>query len=151
MSEKGPTPPSCRLFVIMAREAPVGLILRRGPTRWVQLIRWETVSDHFLDGAWFKGRIYEDRCDLSPDGSLFLYMCHGGWPRPGYTDSWTAISRAPWGYALALWPWGTTYGGGGRFITNREVMLHIGAGYPIQAHPDHPDRGMYYGPRQGKP
>lgn len=39
----------CRLFVILARSTPAGVILRRGPTEWVQLIRWDTSDDSFRD------------------------------------------------------------------------------------------------------
>ncbi len=50
----------CHLFVILARESPTALILRRGPSRWVQLIRWDTLHDTFEPGAWFHGRIYRE-------------------------------------------------------------------------------------------
>jgi len=64
----------CRLHVLFARDADIGVILRRGPSRWVQVIRWDTRYDIFEDGAWFHGRIYEDYCDVSPDGELFVYF-----------------------------------------------------------------------------
>ena len=115
-------------------------MLRRGPSGWAQVIAWDTDRDTFEDGAWFKGRIYEAKCDLSPNGELLLYFCHGGRVRPGYTDSWTAVSRAPWLHALALWPWGTTYGGGGRFVDDRELVLR--RGYDLAAHPKHPAEGL---------
>lgn len=112
----------CRLFVLRARDAPVAVILRRGPSKWYHVIRWHMKEDRFEFGAWFHGRIYEERCDLSPDGQLLVYFCHGGAHRPGYTESWTAVSRAPWLYALGLWPWGSTWGGGGRFLDNRRLV-----------------------------
>lgn len=132
--------PPCRLFVIPARDAPFAVILRRGPSKWYHLIRWQTERDAFEEGAWFHGRIYEERCDLSPDGSLFVYFCHGGALRPGYTDAWTAVSRAPWLYALGLWPWGSTWGGGGRFLDNRRLKLHVNM--RVATHPDHPATGL---------
>ena len=64
----------CQLFVILARRAPVGLIFRRGPADWTQLIRWDTAADRFDDGQWFKGRIYERRCDISPSGDKLVYF-----------------------------------------------------------------------------
>lgn len=134
------TAPPCRLFVIPARDADVAAIVRRGPSRWTQVLRWDLERDVVEDGAWFKGRIYAERCDLSPDGTLFLYFCHGGAQRPGYTDAWTAVSRLPWLHALALWPWGTTYGGGGRFLGPRTLALRVG-GAPAP-HPDHPADGL---------
>jgi len=132
---------SCRLFVIPARSAPVAAIFRRGPTHWCQVIAWDTQRDVFSAGAWLKGRIYAERCDLSPDGKLLLYFCHGGRLRPGYTDSWTAVSRLPWLHALALWPWGTTYGGGGRFVGDRELVLRIAMA--VETHPEHPAAGLH--------
>ncbi len=39
----------CRLSIILARAAPVGVIFRRGPTDWVQLIKWNTDRDSFVD------------------------------------------------------------------------------------------------------
>ena len=130
----------CRLYVIPAREAPVALILRRGPTKWYHIMRWHMDSDAFEHGAWFRGRIYENRCDISPDGKLMIYMCSRGTPRPGYGFEWTALSRAPWLYALTLWPWMDTMGGGGRFLSNDHLALH--AGCPIDTHPDHPLQGI---------
>ena len=126
--------------MIPARNAPLAIILRRGPSKWYHLIRWQTDRNEFEPGAWFRGRIYEDRCDLSPDGGLLVYFCHGGAYREGYTSSWTAVSRAPWLHALALWPWGTTYGGGGRFLDGRRLVLHGMA--MAGTHSDHQATGL---------
>ncbi|MFN3651614.1 MAG: hypothetical protein ACK47B_18715 [Armatimonadota bacterium] len=75
-----------RLHFYLARAAPVGLLLRRGPTEWVRLIGWNTEDDTFEPGAWFRGRIYAEKCDLSPDGRLFVYFAakfgRGGWAEP---------------------------------------------------------------------
>ncbi|MCH8620434.1 hypothetical protein [Undibacterium sp. TS12] len=71
-------PPSPRLFAIFAREAPVAAIFARGPTSWFHVIRWDTRHDSFESGAWIRGRIYPERCDLSPDGELLLYFVHQG-------------------------------------------------------------------------
>jgi hypothetical protein len=38
------------------------------------LIKWHLKSDTFEIGQWFKGRIYERRCDLSPSGELLAYF-----------------------------------------------------------------------------
>jgi hypothetical protein len=139
---KAPPP---RLFVVLARDAPVGLILRRGPARWYHLVRWHTGEDRFESGAWFRGRLYEERCDLSPDGELFLYFAMQGSRFPtSYKGTWTAVSRAPWLHALVLWPHGDTWGGGGRFIGPRKVALRTGM--PLLTHPDHPLVGLEAAP-----
>jgi hypothetical protein len=128
-----------RLFVVMAAKAPVAVVIRRGPSSWAQITLWNTEEDVFTEGAWFRGRIFAEKCDLSPDGKLFVYAAHKGTRvRTSYSDSWTAVSRPPWLHALALWPMGTTYGGGGRFTGNRQLILR-GAG---EAHADHPARGL---------
>src|SRR5205814_8401788 len=95
----------------------------------------------FADGAWFKGRIYEERCDLSADGELFLYFALKGsrWGTT-YKGTWTAVSRPPWLHALVLWPQGDTWGGGGRFVAKRKVALFTGM--PLLTHPDHPLLGL---------
>jgi hypothetical protein len=63
----------CSLAVLLASNAPKGVILRRGPTKWFQLILWHTDTGVFDEGQWFHGKIYPYYSDLSPDGSLFLY------------------------------------------------------------------------------
>src|SRR5258708_40304808 len=100
----------CRAFGILARDAPLAVILRRGPSAWVQLIRWQTSSDIIEYGQWFNGRIYERRCDLSPDGKLFIYFAqkknNKTMADQDYTYAWTAVSKPPYFTALALWPKG---------------------------------------------
>jgi hypothetical protein len=108
----------CRLFVYLAREAPVGVVLRRGPSEWARLSVWHTDNDTFEHGQWIKGRIYERRSDVSADGSLFAaFVRKSGWrsAHPKSADTWLAISRPPYFTALALWFIGGTYHTGGFF------------------------------------
>ena len=117
------TPVPCRLWVLMARQAQAAVILRRGPTRWVELILWGTKKDQFQRGQWFHGRIYEERCDLSPDGTKFVYFAskYGHKPDADMPDTWTAISKPPYFTALALWPHEDAYGGGGLFVDDQRL------------------------------
>jgi hypothetical protein len=129
-----------RLFVITASAADEGVIFRRGPSSWYHVVRWDMAHDKFEPGAWFRGRIYPEKCDLSPDGRLLLCFVHQGRKsRTSYTHAWTAVSRTPWLTALGLWPQGTTYGGGGRFLNDRHVVLRAMNG---SLHPNHPARGL---------
>jgi hypothetical protein len=133
------TPRSCRLFGVFARDVPVAVLLRRGPTDRVELIRWDTANDVFERGQWFHGRVYERRCDLSPDGELFVYFAakHGARQlQSGYTEAWTAISRPPYFTALALWPKGDCWDGGGRFEADR--CLHLNHAGDARTHLEHP-------------
>ena len=110
-----------RLHVFLAREAPTALILRRGPSKQVCTIGWDRTDDTFQLGQWLKGRIYEHRCDLSPDGRHFLYMAskQQDWNKPDRATAWTAVSRAPYLKAVAFWEQDSTYGGGGQFLGDR--------------------------------
>jgi len=129
-----------RLFVIFAKREPTAVILRRGPSAWYHIIQWDTVRDTFVHGAWIKGRIYEEKCDVSPDGRLLLYFVHqGSRVRTEFTDAWTAISRVPWLQALVVWPQGTTYGGGGRFVGDSTIALRGVLDSPLA---DFPLRGI---------
>lgn len=133
----------CRLSGLLAKEAPRGVILRRGPSKWVQLILWHTDTDTFEEGQWFHGRIYETNSDLSPDGSLLLYLARKDKTpereRSSYTWKWTAISHPPYFTALALWPVGEAWDGGGIFLDNRSIWLcHQSA----RAHPNHRPQGL---------
>lgn len=117
---------STRIFVILARNAPLGVIFRRGPSKQVQLIKWHLGSDKLEYGQWFKGRIYERRCDLSPSGDFLAYFAAKN-KKPLYC--WTAVSKPPYLTALALWPkrFGA-WGGGGLWESELTLLLNHEAG-----------------------
>ncbi|MBI2093698.1 MAG: hypothetical protein HYT88_03130 [Candidatus Omnitrophica bacterium] len=110
-----------RLFAILARETPLAVVLRRGPSKQVQLIRWDRAKDRFEYGQWLKGRIYERRCDLSPSGDKLIYFA-AKYKKPLF--SWTAVSRPPYLTALTLWPKGDGWGGGGLFKSEQAILLN---------------------------
>lgn len=124
----GPPESLCTLSVLLASDAPEAVILRRGPSPWVQCICWNTRKDTITLGQWFHGKIFGRRCDLSPDGSLLIYFAQKITGRTladrEYTSTSTAISRPPFLTALALWPKGDSWHGGGLFDTNRTVYLN---------------------------
>lgn len=62
-----------RLFVLIARRAPVAVVFRRGPSKRVLLVRSNLSEDSFEAGQWLKGRVYERRCDLSADGERLIF------------------------------------------------------------------------------
>lgn len=112
------TLPPARLHVFLAASAPVGLVLRRGPGRWVATLLWDRDTDQFALGQWFHGRIYEDKCDLSPDGRHFVYYAaKKGW------HSCTAVSRVPYLTAVAFKPEVGTCGSGGYFTDATSVWM----------------------------
>lgn len=114
-------PRRARLFAIIARDARRAIVFRRGPTRRTRLIVWNLRDDTLEGGQWFFGRIYERRCDLSPDGELLAYFA-AKFVEPHGT--WTAIARPPYFTALAFWPKGDSWGGGGLFEDARTFLLN---------------------------
>ncbi len=137
--------PPCRLLVLFARRTSRAVIFRRGPSKWTQLILWDTKTDEFAYGQWFKGRIYVRRCDLSPDGTKLVYFVSKINQRtlsdPTYTYAWTAVSKPPYLTALALWPKGDCWHGGGLFLDDTTLLLNH---RPERAlpHPHHCPQGL---------
>jgi hypothetical protein len=125
----------CRLFLYLAQEAPIGVVLRRGPSDWARLSLWYTDSDTFEHGQWIHARVYERRCDLSADGALFAaFVRDSAGPNQAHTDTWVTVSRPPWFTALALWFIGGTYYTGGLFVDGRTLWLGFD--------PEKPDQGQ---------
>lgn len=105
-----------RIFGIPAAEAPVVAVMRRGPTDWWHLGRWDVAGDRYEPGAWFKGALYPQKCDLSPDGRWFGYSALKYGREWSAGDIYEAVSRLPWLEALAAWNAGTTYTRGFHFV-----------------------------------
>jgi hypothetical protein len=120
-----------RIHVLLAREAPVGLVIRRGPSKCVATLLWDRATDQFELGQWLKGRIYERRSDLSPDGRHFLYFAMNGRWQTESRGSWTAISRAPYLKAIALRSKGDCWHGGGLWTESRRYWLNDGYGHEV--------------------
>jgi hypothetical protein len=112
---------SVRIAVLLARDARIAVVFRRGPTKQVLLVRWDLGNDSFEAGQWLNGRIYDRRCDLSPSGERLIYFAASYRPP---LRTWTAVSRPPYFTALALWPNGDAWGGGGLFESENRILLN---------------------------
>lgn len=118
--------PVVRLHLFFATENDSAVILRQGPTEVFRLILWHRETDTFQDGQWLKQKVYVDRCDLSPDGRNFLYFTlNGDWSGEA-EGAYTVLSRPPFFTALALFPEGSTWGGGGTFLSSSEYVASGG-------------------------
>lgn len=118
--------PPARLDVIFARDVPRALILRIGPSKHTRMILWDTRHDTFEDGQWVKHRIYSERCALSPDGRHVVYAGFRALrPDRRTLGGYTAIARPPYFTALWFHAQEDTWGGGGTFVDNRHVWLHL--------------------------
>jgi hypothetical protein len=128
------TPSQTRLHVLLARASRRAVIFRRGPTKSTLLIAWDRTTDTFQEGQWFRGHLYERRCDLSPSGELLVYFA-AKYKRylsqlgrePGAFPTWTAISRPPYLTALSMWPHDDAWNGGGLFEDDRTLLLNHGS------------------------
>ena len=119
-----------RIHVLLASHAPVGLVIRRGPSKSVATLLWDRRRDEFQLGHWLKGRIYERRCDLSPDGKYFVYFAMNGKWTTEARGAWTAISRAPYLKAIALLAKGDCWHGGGLWTGKATYWLN-GYGHTV--------------------
>lgn len=127
LSDRGTFP--ARLHVLLAKQAKVGLVIRRGPSKSVCTVLWNRQGDTFKIGQWLRGRIYERGCALSPDGRHFIYFAMNGRWQSETKGSWTAISRVPYLKAVSLFAKGDCWHGGGLFLSNREFWLNDGIGH----------------------
>src|SRR5579883_427953 len=118
-----------RLHVLLARDTKVGLVIRRGPSKSVCTVFWDRKHDTFRIGQWMRGRIYERRCDLSPDGRHFIYFAMNGRWHSETKGAWTAISRVPYLKAISLFAKGDCWHGGGLFLSNKNFWLNDGHGH----------------------
>jgi hypothetical protein len=141
-----------RLHVLLARDASTAVVFRRGPTRHTAVVGWDRKTDQFAVGQWLYGRIYERRCDLSPDGKHLIYFAMNGRWQSEVGGSWTAISRAPYLRALTLHAKGDGWHGGGLFQSNRDYWLNGSAHHrqhvdqsQLVMHAAHPWHAAYGG------
>lgn len=109
-----------RVYVLLARRRRVGVVLRRGPSRFVEMLRWDLASDKIEAGQWIRARIYERRCDLTPNGEHLVYFAA---TNRGPMGSWTAVSKPPYFTALALFPNAMGCWGGGGLFPDRNTLL----------------------------
>jgi hypothetical protein len=86
--------------VLLARDAPVGVVLGRGPSKLVCAVGWDRRTDDFRLGQWLAGRIHEHSADISPDGRWWVY---GGSDHRGRRahEVWTALAGRSHGHGRA--------------------------------------------------
>lgn len=113
-----------RLHVIFARASDAAIVFRRGPSKRVATFLWDRATDRFEIGQWLKGRIYERRSDISPDGRHLIYFAMDGKRRSETRGAWTAVSETPYLKALDLYGKGDCWEGGGLFLTSKSYWLN---------------------------
>jgi hypothetical protein len=111
-----------KLYCILARKAEFGVIFRRGPAKQVRLIGWNLKTHTFEPGQWFKGRIYERKSDLSPNGKKLVYF-GAKWRWGSELPTYIAISTPPFLTAQVLWATIGTYNDLSMFETDNMLAL----------------------------
>ncbi len=116
--------PPCRLYGIVARNAPVAVVFRRGPSKWWHIIKWDLKNKRLEQGAWFKGNLYPRRSAISPDGKRLAYYALKGqenWQSPWCT--FFGVSKVPWLTALVAWQTMGTCTQGAWFFDNEHLGI----------------------------
>ncbi len=125
-------PPSPRIHFILAREAPVAVVFRRGPSKQVAVLKWDLRTDEVTLGQWLKGRIYPMRSDLSPDGRHMIYFAGDARWEGSMGGAWTAVSEVPYLTALQVYRWGWHWNGGGLFLDKLRYWVNVEPGWPVE-------------------
>ncbi len=117
-----------RIDGIVAREAPVAVIFRRGPSSHTQLLTWNLETDEITPGQWITSKVYPRKSDLSPDGKLLVASflncssrrdeCFGSELE---FDAWTSVSRPPYFNPIAAWHGFSVWYGGGLWHSSQEL------------------------------
>ncbi len=107
-----------RVFGIGATAADVVAVLRRGPSGWSHVGRWDIAARRYEPGSWLRRDLYPQRCDLSPDGEYLCYFALKGGSTWELGDTYIAISRLPWLTALAAWRTPGTWTRGAHFVAD---------------------------------
>ena len=131
--DMSPHRPKCTLYPVFAAASPRAVIYRRGPSNRTCLIAWDRSDDSFEIGQWFKGTVKPGWGGLSPNGEWlvsFLAKYRGPFA------TWTVLSRPPFLTAVALWPKGDAWDGGGFFLSDDTLVLTHGEG-PYDIAPGH--------------
>ena len=134
-----PPRPPVRLHALLATKAPIACVIRRGPSAWCHIARWDLTANTLDHGAWLRATLYPERCGLSPDGSLLAAFILSGKRGSVEWGRYFAVSRVPWLHALAAWATDSTWTTGAHFGDDGSLTL---AGALRDATPTH---GSYPG------
>ena len=123
--------PKIRGYVATTKNKIVLLYRRSKKVTYLVLLSYTKHKASVQIGSRFYGRMYPNRCDISSDGTYFLYFAMGSSPaqykKPLYC--WTGICMPPSITANKLFAHGDTWGGGGRFLDDKTLFISPGM-YP---------------------
>lgn len=114
MSTDEQSKPAPRLHALMAQQAPIVLVFRRGPSDWYHLLRWHLKTNVLEPGVWVRKQLHPRCFDLSADGELLIYQLSGAFD--GFYRVYEGVARAPWLHPLTSWEGQGPAGLGWRFV-----------------------------------
>ncbi|MBP3957017.1 hypothetical protein J8F10_17240 [Gemmata sp. G18] len=120
-AEAASSAPLPRIYCVTDPDARVAAVLERRPRKWWRVGRWDLATGRYDGGAWFRGTLYPQCCDLSPGGrwlSYFALKTDSAWPAGA---TYNAVSRLPWLKALAAWRESGTWSRGHHFVADTSV------------------------------
>ncbi len=118
-----------RLHVLIAQESNHALVIRRGPSKSTCVLAWDRQKNSFDVAQWLKGRIYERRSDISPNGKHWIYFAMNGKWQSEAKGAWTTVAKVPWLKAISLFAKGDCWSGGGLFLNDKQFWLNDGHGH----------------------
>lgn len=113
------TPP--RIYCLVATEAPIAAVFRRGPSAWCHVGRWDLATPQYESGGWLRGRIFPRRSDLSPDGRWLCYFAHHANAHWSHGETYIAVAKLPWLTALHAFGTCGTWTRGYHFTPERQA------------------------------
>ena len=120
-----------RGYVANKKNKIVFLYRRSNKITYLISLDYQKRQEHIQIGSRFYGRIYPNRCDVSADGTYFLYFAMGRsqQQRDRQLFCWTGICLPPSITAELLFAHQDTWGGGGRFVDDKTIFISTGM-YP---------------------
>jgi hypothetical protein len=107
---------ACRLHVLLAKDADIGIVFRRGAAAWWHILKWDLAKLSLESGTWLRGSLYPTRSAVSNNGKVLAYFAmHGSW------DTYLALSKPPWLKALCAWKTIGTWTTGAYFENDRKL------------------------------
>ena len=123
--------PKIRGYIATENNLIVFLYRQSNKITYLLTLDYRKTKEFLQVGSRFYGRIYPNRCDISPDGTYFLYFAMGK-SQQQYNKKlycWTGICIPPKLTAQKLFAHRDTWGGGGRFIDRKTIFISPGM-YP---------------------
>ena len=108
-----------RIHVLLAKDSPQALVIRRGPSKQTAIIGWNRKDDSFRVGQWIKGKVYHYRSDISPNGRYWIYFTMSR-----KADTWTAVATVPYFKAIDFYEKNDAWYGGGLFVSDKVYWLN---------------------------